>query len=679
MTRKEKRAKKQARKQLVKPLVAVIAQPISVGEIHSNETHRTEADIQRSDLQSEGVIGQRMPVQAYIPGAYRIVYTAIYEGKIRGYTSKFVDKIGDNLWEYENNSHTIYVNRGGGCVIYLKPSPTARILGVAHTLPLWTTLLPEKRLKQRQDSSTPLHATAWWPHNKRVIELERRTAERQGVLVGTSVIPLPLYVQRHVSTQIGDGIFFPLPQKFKKKPGTGAHLSTIDDRLIAYYPTPRHQRALLAQRIKPGKYLKKYFPEMSDDEIRVMANRVSAGTELKFFSKGEDMIKYYMALSKEGVVSSCMSKLCWVTHPLMAYDNSDVELAVLFSGGEPVARAVYNKHNKHYPMVYGQWERMKPALDHAGFIHADLIGAKLNKIEIEACKKAYLMPYIDGHRELSRTSAKHAYVTIYDDYIEVTATGIAANRYEHGFIYPDLDDDDDDDDMCTCVHCDDHIRVEDSYEDELTDNSVCSSCWGEYAISVYLNGARNPVMTTQAPEDEDFIYIEGMYYIDSDAAEYHGWRLSNYEEQYIHQDYAEWSTTEDTYVSNDNPDFFLCDNGEVYLVRDAIDNAYFDVERLAIIWEENEDTIPLEYLRSSEHFEEYAREMDPRLVNEIPEAKTQLVPELEQAFTMDAQEPGAVLAEIEQRAAALPPHVRDNPQQCGDGLRIHDTPDTLAH
>ena len=311
-----------------------------------------------------------------------------------------------------------------------------------------------------------------------------------------SYVPLERALEARVRSRIRNGEFFALPKDFPTEYGTGAHLSTLDDTLIAYYPTDRHRRDRIAQRIKPGKYLKKYFPNMTDDEIRVAANTVTAGAaQLKFYSHAEDMIKAYVGLAKSGVVESCMAKelhtQAWKMHPLWAYHESDVELATLEHNGQVVARALYNKHNKHYPMVYGQWEKMKYMLDKAGFVHGPLDGAIINRIHIN--KKQIVCPYIDHKRALRREGAASTFVEVHDTHLRIMHESPShspvhrASNYSGGFIELNISPT-----KCSC--CGAAIDAGSPYvyrlppqlhpSPTIDDTIFCALCWDTHSIEV---------------------------------------------------------------------------------------------------------------------------------------------------------------------------------------------------
>jgi hypothetical protein len=380
-------------------------------------------------------------------------------------------------------------------------------------------------------------------------------------------------VEERTRKRIREGMYFALPSSFPTKYGTGVHLSTLDDKLLAYYPSTRHILDDIPQRIKPGRYLKKYFPDMSDDIIRVESAKIIAGSGLKTFSSSEDMKRIYMELKNAGTVESCMSKDRWTQHPLDAYHESDVELAVMYEFGEPKARALYNKHNKHFPMIYGHWEKMKNLLEQNGFKHDTLCGAKINKIVIGGGK--VLMPYIDGKRPLNRTENKSTNVDVYDDHCVIDAHGnYNANRYDEGYIYVDGARESD---MHECEHCGDDYEDGEGYHIEWDDISVCEYCWDNHTVDVYCVS----IYSVRAMYSDNFIEIDGEYYINDEAADYHGWRHVNGEWRHVNNLILVEDTDEYALQSEIDKSIFVV-FATYYTLDWIVDNVYTDGEDLSV-------------------------------------------------------------------------------------------------
>jgi hypothetical protein len=360
--------------------------------------------------------------------------------------------------------------------------------------------------------------------------------------------------------------------KFPIAWNTGAHISTTDPDLLAYFPTQKHWDSKVPQKIKAGRYLKKYFPDMPDDEVREKANLLSGGKRtLKVLTHWYDMFVAYRALDEDGVVSSCMTKDCWrPVHPLMVYHESDVVLAVMYEGDAPKARALINKNTKEFNIIYGQWERMLPMLEAAGYTHGSLNGARINKLErhprvthyvswdelkesIESIRttdnKPLLMPYIDGHRDHSRGCNNATSVNVHYDYVEIDEDGqFTANDYENAMLGED--------NSCECELCGSDYDSDDGYFLEWEGLSICAHCYDHNTEVVIVRHHATRGNTTERVSTEyahsECVWVEeaNEWFTNSQVARDAGWVYSDY--------HGEWVDIDDC-VEIENGDFILAD------------------------------------------------------------------------------------------------------------------------
>jgi hypothetical protein len=408
------------------------------------------------------------------------------------------------------------------------------------------------------------------------------------------------YVERRTSARIADGTYRPVPDDFPTKHGTGVHISTNNPELLAYYPTLEHIKRDRPQQIKPGRYLKKYFPEMSDDDIRIQASRVKP-MRLEFFSNWEDMFEVYRELDRNDVVESCMSKDNWGSkHPLMVYHNSDVELAVLYDGDMPVARALYNKNTREYPMVYGQWERMKNALDNAGFVHGSLNGARINRIDRHGRgmenngSDELLMPYIDGHRPLDRSEHNPTNVDVFDNWVTINEHGeFKANEWRTMTLAISNT-------RCEC--CGDGMCSEEGVWIEQEEITVCESCYNYNCVTVYGERRGHEFVATQEYAERNYVYIDAanQWFEDDSAALANGWIYSRWHEDYLRNDDVVYVEGMDDYVHYDQ-----CGYVFVYIDGDAVDiddvdpsKTYWDGSELT---DSGEDELRLDNIRRNKY------------------------------------------------------------------------------
>lgn len=398
-------------------------------------------------------------------------------------------------------------------------------------------------------------------------------------------------MEREVDKKLCAGDYQPVPEGFKTKWGTGVHMSTQNPGLLAYFPTLRHWQRRVPQQIKPGRYLRQYFPDMHDDDVRRMSALCSPG-DLRYYTDWQDMLKVYRQLADDGIVSSCMSYDKWgAMHPLMVYDNSDVELAVLYINDKPVARALYNKHNKHFPMIYGQWEKMERALYNAGFIHDSLCGARIRKlpryvncsrsdIDLDTiCEHAdgntILMPYIDHKRDLDRSSNCSTNVDIEGDVIVI--------RYDDGEYSADNHDNASlGEPQTQCEHCDDYVDEDDMYfvcGDEI---NVCHYCYNHRAVSVY-SSPNNYVRYMEDTARHHHIWLDSIekWVTDSEAAAEFGFHWSVFAGDYIDEDDSVWVEDDnDWYPDNQIGKTIMWDEEDgVYLTTQEYDRRMAEREQ----------------------------------------------------------------------------------------------------
>jgi len=404
--------------------------------------------------------------------------------------------------------------------------------------------------------------------------------------------------------RIADKIYLDVPRDFsidiELDHQNGLHISTNDCALLAYYPTIRHILDDKPQQIKPGKYLKKHYPELSDDVIRQKSALISGKLELKFFSRSDDMIRIYQELADAGIVKSCMSKdksgYKSSRHPLSVYDNSDVELAVLVDQGQkPLARALYNKNNKNYAMIYGQWEKMKVALDNAGFIHADLSGAKINAIEDDNNHGCLIMPFIDGHRSLG-SSAHNA---TYFDYqggstVTISNSGNFCASETEGYIRIEKEKE-----YFDCEECSDTVEIGETYYFSFQEIEVCECCHSSSVTMIRAH--RSAEQVTEDYAKQNCIEIDGSYYQDSEAAENAGYVWSEYHERWVDDVNAVYIEDMCDYLETDDENvlYVMVDNTTYSsdYISINVGKFYYDVDTNEIVSSENGDTVELETIR----------------------------------------------------------------------------------
>lgn len=181
-----------------------------------------------------------------------------------------------------------------------------------------------------------------------------------------------------------------------------AHVSIDDPTMIAFTENDAKGEADRQTRMKPGKYLKRFFDDvLSAKQIAFYAEwfakgeRPDSGAELRFASKPHEIVDVY---ADDTHVSSCMANEDCVR----VYGAGDLAIAYLvdvMNEREPVtARALVWPAKQLYGRLYGDEDTLAKRLRARGYKSLDenrngFNGARLLKIEHD--RDEYVMPYLD--------------------------------------------------------------------------------------------------------------------------------------------------------------------------------------------------------------------------------------------------------------------------------------------
>ena len=177
-----------------------------------------------------------------------------------------------------------------------------------------------------------------------------------------------------------------------------AHVSTADNAMLSYTPNDEFGVADRQIRMKPGKYLRKFF-DLSDQQIEHAVGMWKARVlvVLNIAMSPEDITLVY-----QNGPGSCMSGQCWDTpvHPCSIYGAGD--LGVAYIGdimGCDGRSLVWPEHMLRANSTYGDWETMSSALKDAGYKTQEemehtvtFTGARLLKVEYRG---GLVLPYCD--------------------------------------------------------------------------------------------------------------------------------------------------------------------------------------------------------------------------------------------------------------------------------------------
>lgn len=254
--------------------------------------------------------------------------------------------------------------------------------------------------------------------------------------------------------------------------------------MVAFYTNEDKQRKDICDIMRYGRYLTKYHPELNNEQIKELVAdfEYAHGNNVEVLF-GESQDDFIRAIN-EGPSESCMQGMHFRghVHPAAAYAYGDIKIAWIERDGNITARTLINKDTKEFTRVYGDENRLKPALEDMGYTQAKqaLIGCRLLKIENENDNGGYIMPYVDrgtssGHGSLPyRDSGDCFYLGDGDgDTCDGNEqNGLTMAHPEYGY--------------CDC--CGDALHVDDAYiYSEHEQSTFCNFCAGEHWEYAYIS------------------------------------------------------------------------------------------------------------------------------------------------------------------------------------------------
>ena len=318
------------------------------------------------------------------------------------------------------------------------------------------------------------------------------------------------------------------------------HISVVNPQEVAYYQSVDKLIRGIETRTKPGRFLAKFFPNLTPDEVRTYANDYLVATAPKRLYLSSTMGDIITAID-EGPSESCQTRghydkspddSPWYAghiHPAACYASGDFEVAYITDNNKPAslvdlhagaqritARAICNATNKTVARIYGDVAKLLPLLTSAGYAQVEraLVGCRLLKIENEN-GSGWIMPYVDGgigsgggslDVEDHYDSGKSYWMLVRPDTGEHNTYAGYNNK---GVL------DGDEEERHTCPRCgatpddEDDIRYSD-YEEE----NYCSECEGDFVTAVVNPGRYGSEY--DAVLIDNAIEIDGDWYVNND-------------------------------------------------------------------------------------------------------------------------------------------------------------------
>jgi hypothetical protein len=239
-----------------------------------------------------------------------------------------------------------------------------------------------------------------------------------------------------------------------------AHASLAHPGLIAYTPSAEYGQRDRHTAIAPGRYLTKFYPELSGDDVREYAERQIAATDnttVLFASTADEIERVYV-----NGPTSCMSgseaDFNSPIHPVRVYAAGDLAVAYIEAKpGKITARALCWPEKKLHSRLYGDKTRLLPALEALGYAQGRLDGARLLRM---AKGGDYVMPYIDDSEAASEYSGEYLIIETGGNIDATNTCGLSSEQDEHP----------------VCESCNEMCDEDEGYYIEDILETWCESC-----------------------------------------------------------------------------------------------------------------------------------------------------------------------------------------------------------
>lgn len=279
------------------------------------------------------------------------------------------------------------------------------------------------------------------------------------------------------------------------------HISKHDGKaFVAFAETTEKCRRDIFTRMKFGKYLTKYHPEIENEVIkRLVAEFEYAHGEPPAVKFGETPEEFVHAI-KGGPSDSCQADSFYSSgkfwfyghaHPAVCYASGDIQVAWLENcAGEVTARTLINKAKKHHSRTYGDVDRLDRQLADLGYekMSGALVGCRL--VCIQNLKgDGWLMPYVDagassggGSLWAVRTGDGHWMLNNDEEGVN-TYCG-----YEKNGVTDTDENEDEEPEYGHCDRCGDGLHYDDDVVySEHHGVSYCTSCADRHWVCAIVN------------------------------------------------------------------------------------------------------------------------------------------------------------------------------------------------
>lgn len=210
--------------------------------------------------------------------------------------------------------------------------------------------------------------------------------------------------------KMAKGQLTPLPKKWDLAPIKDhfAHLDDRDPTKIAFIENDELGAIDRVTAVTPGRYLTRFYPEVTDDHRRKLIAAIDPSGEIMFATTPEEIVEVYMhgpESCMDGGHSYFKEFPCWPTAP---YGAGDLAVAYTKNHRDRIqSRAVVWPEKKLYGRLYGDVQRLESSLQAEGYTSLSdqtenrglFVGARILKVsrfdEIQK-EYSYVLPYFDN-------------------------------------------------------------------------------------------------------------------------------------------------------------------------------------------------------------------------------------------------------------------------------------------
>lgn len=408
--------------------------------------------------------------------------------------------------DYNNNrqisSNTMFWGAGKGTQgedrdLFLATRIERRELGKLCTK-MFALASKASNLPRLPDSPAPYLTNEVWQDIQTIMQCMKHKYEGTGTPIGQRIPNGLNYAAESVANYTTTPSFFPWArQSFWVRSAYkllhDIRMSETQPGLIAYFQSAEKRARNIRTPIKVGRYLKQFFPELGDTEIRSFQQQLEFNLQpvTMFFTdacpshaddpKGETRLiieKEWVRIYRFGP-SSCMRGSDSVR--VYVYPSNTLRLAYMTDNsqpdGTPVARCIVRDDEKQWLRIYPDdqgthWSKMRRHLEVLGYTRGNLNGVRGQLISHSDYNSEIVCPYVDcgdggeQYIDVHEGHAKeHRYIKFGgEEHDAATTSGyISLNR-------------------CRCHECNDALDEDECYRDD-GGNPWCASCYDDAFVS----------------------------------------------------------------------------------------------------------------------------------------------------------------------------------------------------